>query len=50
MAHLGGGNQGNFVLCHARPWAKNKKHQKLIYFTELSLKTIKNSFLCRNFD
>jgi hypothetical protein len=43
--HFEGGNKGYFM-----PWDKNKKHQKLIYFTELRLKTIKNSFLCGIFD
>jgi hypothetical protein len=39
--------RNNYILCQ---WNTNKKPQKLIYFTELRLKTIKNSFLCGNFD
>jgi len=41
--HLEGG--GYFM-----PWNKNKKHQKLIYSTELRLKTLNKLFLCGNFD
>jgi hypothetical protein len=32
------------------PWNNNKKYQKLTHSTELKLKTLKNSFLCGNFD
>jgi hypothetical protein len=34
MDHLGRGNKGYFM-----PWNTNKKRQKLIYSTELRLKT-----------
>jgi hypothetical protein len=42
--HFEGGNKGYFM-----PWDKNKKHQKLIYFTELRLKTKKKFIFMRNF-
>jgi hypothetical protein len=32
------------------PWNKNRKHQKLIYSTELGLNNIKNPFFGGNFD
>jgi hypothetical protein len=32
------------------PWNNNKKYQKLIYSTELRLKTLNKLFLCGNFD
>ena len=32
------------------PWNKNRKHQKLIYSTELGLNKIKNPFFGGNFD
>jgi hypothetical protein len=47
MAHLGGRNKGvfyprdNFILCHG---IQIKKRQKLIYSTELRLKTLKKFF------
>jgi hypothetical protein len=41
----GRGNKGYFM-----PWYKNRKHQKLIYSTELGLNEIKNSFFGGNFD
>ncbi len=40
-----GVNKGYFMS-----WNKNRKHQKLIYSTELGLNKIKNSFFDRNFD
>ena len=43
--HFEGGNKGCFM-----PWNKNRKHQKLIYSTELGLNKIKNPFFGGNFD
>ena len=43
--HFEGANKGYFMPCD-----NNLKNQKLIYSTELRLKTLKNSFLCGNFD
>jgi hypothetical protein len=40
MVIFKGGNKGCFM-----PWNKNRKHQKLIYSTELGLNKIKNPFL-----
>jgi hypothetical protein len=42
----GGGDKGFFIpgIIYFMPWNKNKKHQKLIYPTELRLKTLKNCF------
>jgi hypothetical protein len=40
-----GENKGCFMS-----WDKNKKHQKLIYSTELGLNKIKISFFGENFD
>jgi hypothetical protein len=39
----GGGDKGYFM-----PWNKNRKHQKLIYSTELGLNKIKNPYFCGN--
>jgi hypothetical protein len=41
-----GGDKGYLIpgIIYFMPWNKNKKHQKLIYSTELSLKTLKNWF------
>jgi hypothetical protein len=41
----GGGDKGCFI-----PWNKKRKHQKLIYSTELGLNKIKNPFFGGNFD
>jgi hypothetical protein len=35
------------ILCHG---IKKRRHQNLIYSTELRLNTMKISFLCGNFD
>jgi hypothetical protein len=43
----GGGVRGILSPVYITPWNKNEKHQKLIYFTELRLNTIKNSFLLK---
>jgi hypothetical protein len=45
MDHFEGGIRG--ILCHG---IKKRRHQKSLYSTELRLNTIKNSFLCGNFD
>jgi hypothetical protein len=46
--HFEGGKGGDKECFMS--WNKNRKHQKLIYATELGLNKIKNPFFGGNFD